>query len=119
MNQDELKNRTKQFALRIIKLAEALPNIVRGKAIGGQLVRAGTSVASNYRASCRSRSKAEFIAKTGVVEEEADESGFWLEMIIESELLKKHLVEPLLQEANELTAIMASSRKTAKGNDKR
>lgn len=115
MTEEELKKRTKQFALRIIKLVASLPNTPIGRTIGGQLVRSGTSVASNYRAACRGRSKAEFIAKLGIVEEEADESGFWLEMIIDSELMKKKLVEPLLQEASELTAIMSASRISAKG----
>ncbi len=87
MNAEELKKRTKQFALRILKLAAALPNTIEGRAIRGQLVRAGTSVGANYRAACRGRSKAEFIAKIGVVEEEADESAFWLELIIEGGLL--------------------------------
>jgi four helix bundle protein len=119
MNQEDLKKRTKRFALRIIKLVAALPNTVVGKTIGGQLVRAGTSVGSNYRAACRSRSKAEFIAKIGVVEEEADESGFWLEVIIESGLLKENLVKPLLEESIELTKIMASSRKTSKESNTR
>jgi len=79
-------------------------------------VRSGTSVGANYRAACRGRSKAEFIAKRGIVVEEADESSYWLELIIEGQLLAATLVEPLLQEANELTAIMAASRKTARGN---
>ena len=113
MDADELKNRTKKFALRILKLVAALPDTVQGRTIGGQLARAGTSVGSNYRASCRSRSTAEFIARIGVVLEEADESGFWLELIIEGELLPANLVQPLLDEANELTSIMASSRITA------
>ena len=98
MNADDLKKRTKQFALRILKIVAALPNTVQGRAIGAQLVRSGTSVGSNYRASCRARSKAEFIAKLGIVEEEADESAFWLELIIEGGLLKKELVKPLLDE---------------------
>jgi four helix bundle protein len=79
MNAEDLKRRTKAFALRILKLAAALPNTIEGKAIGGQLVRAGTSVGANYRAACRGRSRAEFIAKIGTVEEESDESAFWLE----------------------------------------
>jgi four helix bundle protein len=116
MDAEELKQRTKQFALRVLKLVEALPNSVQGRAVGGQLIRAGTSVASNYRAACRGRSRAEFIAKLGIVEEEADESAFWLELIIEGSLLKPKLVEPLLNEANELTRIMASSRITTKSN---
>ena len=113
MRPEDLKQRTKQFALRVLKLVAALPKTLAGKTIGGQLVRAGTSVGANYRAACRARSKPEFIAKIGVVEEEADESAFWMELIIESELLKVGLVRPLLDEANELAKIMASSRKSA------
>jgi four helix bundle protein len=113
MTQDELKSRTKQFALRVMKLVDALPNSRSGKAIGGQLVRSGTSVGSNYRATCRAPSRAEFIATIGVVEEESDESAFWMELIVEGGLLPSGKVSSLLAEANELTAIMASSRKTA------
>jgi four helix bundle protein len=113
MNSEDLKRRTKQFALRVLKLVAALPNTVAGRAIGGQLVRSGTSVGSNYRAACRGRSRAEFVAKLGVVEEEADESAFWMEMIIEGELLKPKQVEPLLKEAHELAKIMAQSRISA------
>src|ERR1043165_3922787 len=92
MKPDDLKRRTKQFALRVLKLVAALPKSLAGKTIGGQLVRAGTSVGANYRAACRARSKLEFIAKIGIVEEEADESAFWMELIIEDELLKPRLV---------------------------
>ena len=99
--------------MRILKLVAALPKNLAGKTIGGQLARAGTSVGANYRAACRARSKLEFIAKIGIVEEEADESAFWMELIIESELLKVHLAQPLLDEANELAKIMSSSRKSA------
>jgi four helix bundle protein len=113
MNADDLKKRTKQFALRVLKLVEALPKNVQGRAIGGQLIRAGTSVAANYRAACRGRSKAEFIAKLGTVEEEADESAFWMELIIESGLLSRKAVEPLHGEASELAKIMAKSRISA------
>lgn len=113
MNEMELKKRTKRFALRIIKLVSALPKSIEGRAIGNQLIRSGTSVGANYRAACRGRSKAEFIAKLGTVEEEADESAYWMELIIEGGLLKARLVEPLLLEANELTAIMVTSRKSA------
>jgi len=108
-----LKRRTKQFALRVLKLVAALPKSLAGKTIGNQLVRAATSVGANYRAACRARSKLEFIAKIGIVEEEADESAFWMELIIEGELLKPRLVQSLLIEANELAKIMASSRKSA------
>ena len=113
MTEDDLKKRTKQFALRILKLVAALPMTLAGRTIGGQLARSGTSVAANYRAACRARSKAEFISRLGVVEEEADESALWLELIIEGELMKKGLVEPLWTEADEIVAIMTSSRKSA------
>jgi four helix bundle protein len=113
MNEEELKKRTKQFALRIMKLVGALPKSIEGRAIGNQLIRSGTSVGVNYRAACKGRSKAEFIAKLGIVEEEADESAYWMELIIEGDLLKKELVQPLLDEANEIVAIMAASRKSA------
>lgn len=115
MDERELKQRTKQFALRIMKLVGALPKNMEGRTVGNQLLRCGTSVGANYRAACRGRSKAEFIAKLGIVEEEADESVFWMELIIESKLMERKLVEPLLQEANELTAIMTASRKSASG----
>ena len=116
MNASELKNRTKQFALRILKLVGALPNTIEGRAIANQLVRCGTSVAANYRATCRARSKAEFIAKIGVVLEEADETLLWLELIYEAKLLPAKRVEPLLMEANELVAVMVTSRKSAASN---
>jgi len=113
MNAEDLKKRTKQFGLRILKLVAALPRTVAGRAIGGQLVRSGTSVGANYRAACRGRSKAEFIAKLGIAEEEADESCYWMEMIVEGELLKEKQVEPLLKEGEELTKIFARSRISA------
>jgi four helix bundle protein len=110
---DELKARTKEFALRVIKLVAALPKSVEGRAIANQLVRSGTSVAANYRSACRARSRIEFVAKLGVVLEEADESLLWLELIVAANLLPPPRVEPLLNEANELVAIMAASRKSA------
>ena len=116
MKEEELKKRTKQFALRIMKLVDALPKSIEGRAIGNQLIRSGTSVGANYRAACKGRSKKEFIAKLGIVEEEADESAYWLELIIEGELLKKESVQHLLDEANEIAAIMAASRMTASRN---
>lgn len=114
MNREELKKRTKEFTLRIIKLVNALPNSQAGKVIGNQLLRAGTSVGANYRAACRAKSKADFIYKINIVEEESDESTFWLELIIESGLMPKSKIESLLKEANELTAIFVSTNKTAK-----
>jgi len=113
MDADDLKKRTKQFALRVLKLAAALPPTVEGRCIRGQLVRAGTSVGANYRAACRGRSPAEFVAKIGIVEEEADESAFWLELIVEGAFLKENRVRPLLEEPIEITKIMATSRISA------
>jgi four helix bundle protein len=113
MTEHELLDRTKQFALRVFKLVGALPRTIRGKAVAAQLMRSGTSVAANYRAACRARSKSEFISKFGLVEEEADESAFWLELIIETDLLSAAKARPLLNEAGEIVAMMASSKKTA------
>jgi len=114
----DLKARTKKFALRVMKLVDALPRTIQGRAIANQIIRSATSVAANYRAACRARSRAEFIAKIGVVEEEADETAFWLELIIDSALLTEARIRPLLSEAGELVAIMAASRKSALGNRK-
>ena len=113
MTERELLRRTKQFALRIFKLVGVLPQTIQGRAVAAQLIRSGTSVAANYRAAGRARSKPEFIAKLGVVEEEADESAFWLELIIGTGLLSAAKVTPLLTEAGEIVAMMASSKKTA------
>ena len=113
MDQRELKERTKHFALRVMKLVDALPRSRSGIAIGNQLIRSGTAVGANYRATCRSRSRAEFVAKIGVAEEEADESAYWLELIVDGNFLAARKVAALLQEAGELTAIMAASRITA------
>jgi len=114
----DLKARTKQFALRVMKLVDSLPRTIQGRAVANQIIRSATSVAANYRAACRARSRAEFIAKIGVVEEEADETAFWLELIIDSALLTETRTRPLLSEAGELVAIMAASRKSAFGNRK-
>jgi len=116
MTEKDLLQRTKNFALRIIKLVNTLPNNMAGRAIGNQLIRSGTSVAANYRAACRGRSKAEFIAKLGTVEEEADESALWMELIIESKLMDEKLIKSLWQESVELTKIMAASKISARGN---
>ena len=113
MNETQMKDRTKQFALRILKMADALPTSRSGNAIANQIVRSSTSVAANYRALCRSKSRADFINKTSIVEEEADESSFWLELIVDAGLMTTTRVKPLLQEANEITAILVASRKTA------
>jgi four helix bundle protein len=94
-------------------MADALPTSRSGNAIANQLVRSGTSVAANYRALCRSKSRPDFINKTSIVEEEADESGFWLELIVDAGLMTATRIKPLLDEASELTAILVASRKTA------
>lgn len=111
-----MKARTKRFAVEVIKLCRDLPATSEGRVIAGQLMRAGTSVAANYRAACRGRSRAEFIAKLGVVLEESDESLLWLELIAESNLMPLSRVDRLLKEADELTAIFTASIKTAKGD---
>lgn len=109
-----LQSRTKQFAIRIVKLFRSLPKTEEARVIGRQVLRSGTSVAANYRAVCRSRSKAEFIAKVGVVVEEADETVFWLELLGETGIVRQKRLEELLLEANELLAIFAASQRTAK-----
>ncbi|MFM9905054.1 MAG: four helix bundle protein [Pyrinomonadaceae bacterium] len=115
MTQDELKRCTKEFALRIINLVETFPNSFLGRHVGGQLTRSGTSVAANYRASCRAKSNADFIAKLGIVEEEADESAFWIEFAVDTKLTKAERVADLLNEANQLVAIFVASINTARG----
>jgi len=117
MKGEDLKKRTKKFAHRCVKLTMALPNTTLGNHIRGQLIRCSTSVASNYRAACLAQSKAGFISKISIVIEEADESYFWLEFIVDEELIKKDLVDPLFDEAYELTAIFISSRKTARNGE--
>ena len=109
-----LKFRMKMFALNVIRLTRQLPNTREGRLIGDQLFRSGTSVAANYRAACRARSKAEFLAKLGVVEEEADETLFWLELISDLQLLNKKILFPCQTEANELLSITIASIKTAR-----
>ena len=114
MNEAQLKKRTKEFAKNIIHLCRNLPTNREGRLIGNQLFRSGTSVAANYRAACRGRSKAEFVSKLAIVEEEADESLFWLELIKEMEILKGSVVDALMKESNEIIAIIVSSIKTVK-----
>jgi len=114
MDEKELQRRTKQFALRAIRLVEALPRTRTAQVIGNQLLRSATSVAANYRAACRARSQADFVYKLGLVEEEADESLFWLKLVVETDLMPAARVQDLIQEADELTAIFVASHKTAK-----
>ena len=116
MDKQELQLRTKQFALRIFKLVDALPRTSTGRAVGNQLVGSATSVGANYRAACRARSRAKFAAKLGTVLEEADESLYWLELIRDGELMSDSKISLLLKEANELTAILAAGRKSAASN---
>lgn len=115
---EELKARTKRFAIEIIKLFRKLPRTDDARIIGKQVLRSATSSAANYRAACRARSKAEFISKIGIVVEEIDETVFWLEIIFETDIYKSDPIEKLLKEANELLAIFAASQYTAKSRGK-
>ncbi len=111
---EELRDRTKAFALRVIRLFRSLPYRTDTQVLGKQLLRCGTSVAANYRAACRARSKAEFIARIAIVAEEADEAVLWLELLIESGIIKSEMTVALLREAKELAAILTASKETAK-----
>jgi len=110
----ELRNRTKAFALRIIRMIRVLPDNREANVIGKQILRSATGMAANYRAAGLARSKAEFISRIGVVLEEADETVFWLELLCESGLLPEAKLQPLLAEGNQLVAIFLASRRTAK-----
>ena len=111
---EQLKGRTKTFSPRILTLCDALPRAPSGRAIANQLVRSGMSVGANYRAVCRARSRAEFVAKLGIVVEEADETVFWLDLLAESGMVKTARLELLRKEAAELLAIFSASQITAK-----
>jgi four helix bundle protein len=112
LNEQEFKNRTKKFALRVIRLVEALPKNKTSDVLGRQLLRSGTSVGANYRAACRARSTSDIIAKLGIVEEEADESLYWMELLIESELVPSAKLEDLMKETGEILAMTVASIKT-------
>jgi four helix bundle protein len=114
MDTSDLKERTKKFALNVLALTEELPKTSSGFAVAKQLSRCGTSVGANYRSACRAKSKADFIAKIEIVEEEADECCYWLEIIIEGNMIKNAKPKKLLEEANELTAIFTATGKTVK-----
>ena len=118
MTKEELKKRTKVFAHRCVKLALSLPNNKLGNHLQGQLIRSSTSVAANYRAACLAQSKKSFIAKLSIVIEESDESLFWLQFILDEELIPENKIKDLIKEAAELTSIFISSRKTASQNSK-
>jgi four helix bundle protein len=111
---EQLRERTKQFAIRVVRLFRSLPKGEEARIIGRQVLRSGTSVAANYRAVCRARSKAEFVAKIGTVVEEADETVFWLELLVETAIVSKGRMDGLLKEANALLAIFAASQRTVK-----
>ena len=113
-----MKRRTKQFALRIIKLCESLPAGKTSDVIRGQLLRAGTSVGANYRAACRAKSNADFIYKLKVVEEEADESLYWMELLIEAGIMEQARLTELVNEGDEILSIIVSSIKTARKRKK-
>jgi four helix bundle protein len=116
-SKEQLRPRTYQFALRIIRLVDNLSRSRSTDHIGGQLPRCGTSVGANYRAACRARSPAEFRAKLGIVEEESDEAGFWLEILGDSKLMKKERLLELLKESNEITAMIVASIKSSRRSD--
>jgi four helix bundle protein len=114
MTTQELKNRTFEFAIRVVRAVQALPKGDVSRTLGNQLLRAGTSVGANYRSAVRARSRADFVAKLGIVEEECDESSYWMELIVAPKLLKKTRLEDLQKEASELVAIIVASIKTAR-----
>ncbi len=116
MDEAQMKKRTKEFAKEIIRLCRKLPDDREGRLIGNQIFRSGTSVAANYRAACRARSKADFISKLAIVEEEADETLFWLELIDEMEIIDKTSLDALIQENDEIIAIIVSSIKKVREN---
>lgn len=115
---NDLKQRTKQFALKIISLVEGLPKSPSTQVIGRQILRSGTSVGANYRAACRAKSRADFISKMGTVEEEVDETIYWLELLIDAGFMDPTELQPLLKESDEITAIIVASIKTARRNQK-
>ncbi|MCJ7784965.1 MAG: four helix bundle protein [Desulfobacterales bacterium] len=118
MNQEEMKQRTKLFALGVIQLVESLPKERTAEVLGRQLLRSGTSVGSNYRSACRAKSIADFISKMGIVEEEVDESLYWMELFIEAGIEVGINMKALMREAGELLAITVASIKTARKNKK-
>ena len=114
MNEAEMKDRTKKFAKEVVKLCRKMPDNMEGRLIGNQIFRSGTSVAANYRAACRARSTADFISKLAIVEEEADETLFWLELIAEMKIIDNECTDFLMKENNEIIAIIVASIKTAR-----
>ena len=115
MKSEEMKARTRAFGLRVIRLAESLPNTPTAKVIRNQMLRCGPSVGANYRAACRAKSRPDFVSKMGTVEEEADETIYWMELLIDAEIVKRARIADLLDEADQILSIVISSIKTAKG----
>ena len=114
MNEQEFKKRTKQLALRIIKLVNSLPKTTASQVIGKQILRSATSVGANYRAACRAKSTADLLHKLAIVEEEADETLFWLELLVEGEIMPESKLKSLMIETNEIVAMIVASIKTIK-----
>ncbi len=119
MTRDEMKNRTKTYANRVVKLCSALPENWIARTLGKQLLRSGTSVGANYRSVCRAKSNPDFINKLRIVEEECDESLFWMELLVDNNLVKTGRLNELMKEANELLSIVVSSAKTARTSNER
>jgi four helix bundle protein len=117
MTPEDMKMRTKTYALRVIRVVQALPRSDVARELGNQLLRAGTSVGANYRAACRGKSRADFINKLKIVEEECDESLFWMELLVESELVPAPRLAPLQQEGSEILAIVVASLRTTRSRE--
>ncbi len=115
MDSDDFKKRTRAFALRIIRLAESLPDTPTARVIRNQMLRCGSSVGANYRAACRAKSKPDFISKMGIVEEEADETVYWMDLLIDARVVAPARIANLLSEANEIVSIAVTSINTARG----
>ncbi len=113
-----MSDRTKHFALRVIRLSRSIPKTTEGVIIAKQVIRSGTSVGANYRAACRSKSRHDFISKLSIVEEETDETIFWMEILVEAGIMKKDLLSDLMEEANQILAIVIKSKITTKQNQK-
>ncbi len=118
MDEQTFKERTKEFALDVVRLVESLPCTTTAKVLGRQLLRAGTSVGANYRAACRGRSGLDVIAKLGIVEEEADETLYWLELLVDGDVLPRDRAATLLKEANEVVAMTVASIKTLRSSER-
>ncbi len=116
MNSEDFKKRTKAYALRVIKVVESLPNSQTGRVIGNQLLRSGTSVGANYRAAARGRSRPDFISKMGIVEEECDESLYWMELLVEGGLVDEDRLADLMGEGDEILSMVVASIRTSRAH---